>query len=71
MDNFGAKFQEHCFNISRDIVYSALIYMLIYINCSNMEGTCVLVRKQTIFSRYLGKFVVNVALAHYSLRQEK
>ena len=23
MDNFGAKFQEHCFNISRDIVYSA------------------------------------------------
>ena len=23
MDNCGAKFQEHCFNISRDIVYSA------------------------------------------------
>ena len=23
MPNYGAKFQEHCFNISRDIVYSA------------------------------------------------
>ena len=23
MDNYGAKFQEHCFGISRDIVYSA------------------------------------------------
>ena len=23
MHNYGAKFQEHCFNISRDIVYSA------------------------------------------------
>ena len=22
MDIYGAKFQEHCFNISRDIVYS-------------------------------------------------
>ena len=24
MDIYGAKFQEHCFNISRDIVYSVL-----------------------------------------------
>jgi len=22
MDIYGAKFQEHCFNISRDIIYS-------------------------------------------------
>ena len=26
MHIYGAKFQEHCFNISRDIVYSVFCY---------------------------------------------
>jgi len=33
----GAKFQEHCFNISRDIVYSAFYHFLV---ANNMMSSC-------------------------------
>ena len=35
----GAKFQEHCFNISRDIVYSIFYHFLV----ANIDGTTYLI----------------------------
>ena len=44
----------------------------VYVNSRSMEETCVLIGKRNIFfSRYLGKFIVNITFVHLRLRKGK
>ena len=46
MDIYGAKFQEHCFNISRDIVYS--VFTTFQLQCYDIivDLICIIEKRQ-------------------------